>query len=87
MAINVSMTLLLNLSAVMLIDLSSLVLSLSKVVKDILLIAIGTRKLSTLEKGTRLTLTPVILHESITLTQVLGYSVALAGLLAFKLYA
>ena len=67
---NAALTFGLNLASVELINVSSLVLSLSKVVKDILLIVAGM----------------VVLHESATLIQLTGYSIALVGLYLFKMY-
>lgn len=68
---NASCAFALNLALVFLIGAaSSLVLTLAGVVKDILLI-VGSM---------------VILHSIVTPTQCLGYGIALAGLVAFKLY-
>ncbi|GAA6028302.1 hypothetical protein JCM8097_006965 [Rhodosporidiobolus ruineniae] len=65
---NASLTFGLNLSAVMLIGLSAMVLSLSKVVKDVLLVISPA----------------LLLGESLTPTQVVGYSIATVGLLVYK---
>ncbi|TNY24720.1 hypothetical protein DMC30DRAFT_370727 [Rhodotorula diobovata] len=65
---NSGLTLALNLSAVMLIGLSAMVLGLSKVVKDVLMVVL-----------------PVLLMgESLTLLQVVGYSIATSGLVFYK---
>ncbi|GAA5925893.1 uncharacterized protein JCM15063_005154 [Sporobolomyces koalae] len=66
--VNASLTFGLNLSAVMLIGLSSMVLSLSKVVKDVLMVVAPA----------------LLLGESLTLTQVVGYGIATAGLMWYK---
>lgn len=68
--LNTSMTFLLNLASIELINLSSLVLSLAKVVKDVLLILGGA----------------LLLGEAITSLQLGGYLVALIGLILFKMY-
>ncbi|GAA6001572.1 hypothetical protein JCM10207_006730 [Rhodosporidiobolus poonsookiae] len=65
---NSCLTLGLNLSAVILIGLSAMLLSLSKVVKDVLLVVSPA----------------LLLGESLTLTQVVGYSIATVGLLWYK---
>ncbi|GAA5975815.1 hypothetical protein JCM11641_005882 [Rhodosporidiobolus odoratus] len=67
-ASNASLTLLLNLSAVMLIGMSAMLLSLSKVVKDVLLVVSPA----------------LLLGESLTPMQVVGYGIATAGLLVYK---
>ncbi|GAA5826387.1 hypothetical protein JCM10212_005020, partial [Sporobolomyces blumeae] len=59
----------LNLSAVMLIGFSSIVLSLSKVVKDVLMVVAPA----------------LLLGESLTFTQVVGYSIATGGLVWYKM--
>ncbi|GAA5910544.1 hypothetical protein JCM6882_008551 [Rhodosporidiobolus microsporus] len=66
--LNCSLTFGLNLSAVMLIGLSAMVLSLSKVVKDVLLVISPA----------------LLLGESLTPTQVVGYGIATVGLLVYK---
>ncbi|KAG0149817.1 hypothetical protein CROQUDRAFT_668940 [Cronartium quercuum f. sp. fusiforme G11] len=66
---NASLTFLLNISAVYLIQLSSLILSLSKVVKDLILIFGSTF---------------IIGNHSVTLIQCFGYLIALIGLVAYK---
>ncbi|GAA5828694.1 hypothetical protein JCM11251_005840 [Rhodosporidiobolus azoricus] len=65
---NCSLTFGLNLSAVMLIGLSAMVLSLSKVVKDVLLVISPA----------------LLLGESLTPTQIVGYGLATVGLLVYK---
>ncbi|GAA5854286.1 hypothetical protein JCM8547_001764 [Rhodosporidiobolus lusitaniae] len=65
---NASLTFGLNLSAVMLIGLSAMLLSLSKVVKDVLLVVSPA----------------LLLGESLTLTQIVGYGIATVGLLVYK---
>ncbi|GAA5961175.1 hypothetical protein JCM3765_001253 [Sporobolomyces pararoseus] len=67
--VNASLTFGLNLSAVMLIGLSSMVLSLSKVVKDVLMVVAPA----------------LLLGESLTMTQIVGYGVATAGLVWYKM--
>ncbi|GAA5846334.1 hypothetical protein JCM3766R1_002211 [Sporobolomyces carnicolor] len=67
--VNASLTFGLNLSAVMLIGLSSMVLSLSKVVKDVLMVVAPA----------------LLLGESLTLTQIVGYGIATAGLVWYKM--
>ncbi|GAA6021914.1 hypothetical protein JCM11491_004792 [Sporobolomyces phaffii] len=66
---NAALTFGLNLSAVMLIGLSSMVLSLSKVVKDVLMVVAPA----------------LLLGESLTMTQVVGYGIATAGLVWYKM--
>ncbi|GAA5822252.1 hypothetical protein JCM5353_001545 [Sporobolomyces roseus] len=66
---NASLTFGLNLSAVMLIGLSSMVLSLSKVVKDVLMVVAPA----------------LLLGESLTATQGVGYGIATAGLVWYKM--
>ncbi|KAL8293618.1 hypothetical protein RQP46_000319 [Phenoliferia psychrophenolica] len=66
---NCLLTFLLNLSAVYLIGLSSMVLSLSKVVKDIMLVGGST----------------IFLGERLTPLQALGYAIATTGLLWYKM--
>ncbi|GAA5887221.1 hypothetical protein JCM5296_004567 [Sporobolomyces johnsonii] len=66
---NASLTFGLNLSAVMLIGLSTMVLSLSKIVKDILMVVSPA----------------LLLGESLTPPQILGYGIATAGLIWYKL--
>ncbi|GAA5888510.1 hypothetical protein JCM16303_002199 [Sporobolomyces ruberrimus] len=66
---NASLTFGLNLSAVMLIGLSSMVLSLSKVVKDVLMVVAPA----------------LLLGESLTMTQIVGYGIATAGLVWYKM--
>ncbi|CEQ39674.1 SPOSA6832_01213, partial [Sporobolomyces salmonicolor] len=82
---NASLTFLLNLSAVMLIGLSTMVLSLSKIVKDILMVVspallLGESPPRPLEKfnGRRLTADAIPMHSEHQLTppQILGYGIA-----------
>ncbi|GAA6047426.1 hypothetical protein JCM3770_001299 [Rhodotorula araucariae] len=65
---NSSMTLALNLSAVMLIGLSAMVLSLSKIVKDILMVILPV----------------LLMGERLTLLQFAGYGIATVGMLVYK---
>ncbi|BGP40397.1 hypothetical protein JCM10450v2_004380 [Rhodotorula kratochvilovae] len=65
---NSSMTLALNLSAVMLIGLSAMVLSLSKIVKDILMVILPV----------------LLMGERLTLMQFAGYGIATIGMLIYK---
>jgi len=67
---NAMLTLVLNVSAIYIINLSSLVLSLSKVFKDIVLV-VGSI---------------IVLGHSVTMTQFIGYGIALVGLGAYKVY-
>ncbi|GAA5940578.1 hypothetical protein JCM10213_001150 [Rhodosporidiobolus nylandii] len=68
---NAALTLGLNLSAVMLIGVSAMLLSLSKVVKDVLLVVSPA----------------LLLGESLTPTQVVGYAIATVGLLIYKFWS
>ncbi|GAA5833825.1 hypothetical protein JCM9279_001635 [Rhodotorula babjevae] len=65
---NCALTLALNLSAVALIGVSAMVLSLSKVVKDVLMVALPV----------------VLMGENLTATQWGGYFIATGGLLVYK---
>ncbi|GAA5947269.1 hypothetical protein JCM3775_003943, partial [Rhodotorula graminis] len=65
---NSALTLALNFSAVMLISLSAMVLSLSKIVKDILMVALPV----------------VLLGENLTATQWGGYLIATCGIVTYK---
>ena len=69
LALNVNVAFLLNVSVVFLIGCaSSLVLTLSGVIKDILLVSLSV----------------VLFGSTVTLTQLFGYAIALAGLVIFK---
>ncbi|KAH9811974.1 hypothetical protein DFH28DRAFT_899639 [Melampsora americana] len=65
---NASLTFLLNISSVYLIQLSSLILSLSKVLKDLILIFLSS----------------IFLHHPINFLQSIGYLISLIGLIAYK---
>ncbi|GJN90762.1 hypothetical protein Rhopal_003776-T1 [Rhodotorula paludigena] len=65
---NAALTLLLNLSSTMLIGISAMVLSLAKIVKDVLLVVAPV----------------LLLGESLTLLQFFGYTIATAGMLVYK---
>ncbi|GAA5893570.1 hypothetical protein JCM8208_000831 [Rhodotorula glutinis] len=65
---NCALTLALNLSAVALIGLSAMVLSLSKIVKDILMVVLPV----------------VLMGENLTATQWLGYALSSCGMVVYK---
>ncbi|EGG02624.1 uncharacterized protein MELLADRAFT_72742 [Melampsora larici-populina 98AG31] len=65
---NASLTFLLNISSVYLIQLSSLILSLSKVLKDLILIFFSS----------------IFMNHQINLLQSIGYLISLVGLIAYK---
>ncbi|GEM09880.1 triose phosphate/3-phosphoglycerate/phosphate translocator [Rhodotorula toruloides] len=65
---NASLTFALNLSAVMLIGVSAMVLSLSKIIKDILMV-VGP---------------VLLMGESLTLMQFVGYAIATVGMIVYK---
>lgn len=67
---NASLTFALNLSSIMLIGVSAMLMGLAKIFKDVSLVVLPV----------------LLLGESLSGLQVIGYSVATAGLIAYKLY-
>ncbi|GAA5983209.1 hypothetical protein JCM10908_000197 [Rhodotorula pacifica] len=68
---NASLTFALNLSSIMLIGISAMVIGLAKIFKDVLMVVLPV----------------LLLGETLSTLQFVGYSIATAGLLAYKFYA
>ncbi|GAA5872212.1 hypothetical protein JCM3774_002297 [Rhodotorula dairenensis] len=67
---NASLTFALNLSSIMLIGISAMVIGLAKIFKDVLMVVLPV----------------VLLGESLSTLQYVGYSIATAGLVAYKFF-